>query len=174
MTSNKGYGNDLTEDSNRKSQRRHRSDEVVYEFDISSNSFKCAEYLSNRFRYHKISKRYKKVGFTRHPRYDNSFSMAIFDSVRYLSSTTVDSIKGGMIMVSSGWLPAIFIEIITDSDTVILHKTIPYEWNTPWTSSVGTFTAIVNPKLDNLIATLLPINFALRPRLLLVEPKAKE
>lgn len=140
---------------------------VTYSFDSLSKKMATTYYEDNNFYgvwdsdtliKRKLKKKKRK--------FSKQLTLHDFGDILIQLLTDIDSLEKDMMYLhTSHYYPNIYIDLIQGSDTLNYHKSQPFGFLLPWTTNQRS-GSILNPKIDFMIASLLPKKFLLRAKLL--------
>jgi len=153
-------------------ENRVTKNRVIYIFDSSSQKFVTNKYVvENYFNVSNGDSTMEKQ-LTKNKRWKNKFILSDFMKLQNALETNIDTIAKGFTMHTSHHYLHIYIEIITNGDTLLYSKTKPFEVNTSWRTNKN--ASIVNPEIDRQIALLIPNKFLGREKLILMPSSIKK
>jgi hypothetical protein len=149
--------------------------QIIYVLDTNTQSLKTNKYLiETYFSIWDGDTIVKEKIKTKYKNWNNQVdSIAYIDLITSLQ-TDIDTLEKNMSMLhTSHHYLNIYIDIINGSDTTRYRKTKPFEYLTPWWTNSPN-GAVLNPNIDSQILTLLPKEFLIRKKLILVPKLTKK
>lgn len=147
--------------------------QVIFDYDSVNQSYASDKYLVETYFNiwdgdtivkEKLKTKHKKWS----TRIDSSNSNALVNSLKRDIDTLL---KDMSVLHTSHHYLTIYIEVISENDTVKYYKTKPFEYLTPWFSKE--LGSILNPNIDEQLFIMLPEKFIGREKLKLVPKKPK-
>jgi len=149
-------------------ENRATKNQVIFTLDTLTKKITTRNYLVETFYSvwdgdttikRQIKKRYK--------RWKHEILKSKWEDILYSLKTDIDTLQKDMnVLHTSHHYLNIYIDVITNNDTVSYSKTKPFEYLTPWFSKQ--LGSILNPSIDIQIAEHLPVKFIGREELILV------